>query len=174
MEGRYQNAQLLRSGWTPRWSLSCLSLVAAPGVGAADFAAPLRPALVAIPPFAPSFTGFSAVGVFDARSKGFPVDLGVLAPKFEKAPVPRAKALDAPPGEASPLPGVLMSLRGFLVPCDELSPPNRLEMEEFRPMEPVSLRAEPGVVRESLLVLLEARVSGCYVGSGDDWAWAWA
>lgn len=89
------------------------------------------------------------------------MDLGVLAPKFEKAPVPRANALDAPPGEASPLPGVLTSFRGFLVPCDELSPPNRLEMEEFRPMEPVSLRAEPGVVRESLLVLLKARVSSC-------------
>ena len=88
------------------------------------------------------------------------MDFGVFAPKFEKAPVPRAKALDAPPGEASPLPGVLTSLRVFLVPCDELSPPNRFEMEEFRPMEPVSLRAEPGVVRESLLVLLKARVSG--------------
>ena len=105
------------------------------------------------------------------------MDLGVFAPKFEKAPVPRAKALDAAPGEASPLPGVFTSLRGFLVPCDELSPPNRLEMEEFRPMEPVSVRAEPGVVRESLLVLLEARVSYCGLrsrrsGHGNEHTWS--
>lgn len=75
--------------------------------------------------------------------------MGVLvAPKDENAPVPRPKF--APPGEASPDPGVVTGLKGFLPPCDELSPPNRLEEKEgFRSPWP-----ELEVERESLLVLL--------------------
>ena len=60
-----------------------------------------------------------------AASIGFPGVLGVLAePKEAKAPDPSPKALDAP-GEARPA-GVVMELKGFLPPCEELSPPNRL------------------------------------------------
>lgn len=88
--------------------------------------------------------------------------MGVLAPKFEKAPVPRAKALAAAPGEASALAGDFISLKGFLEPCEELSPPKRLDEEEkLRPVEPVSFWPEPGVERESLLALRVLRVSRC-------------
>lgn len=72
-----------------------------------------------------------------------------MAPKDENAPVPRPKF--APPGEARPEPGVVTGLKGFFPPCDELSPPNRLEEKEgFR-----SPWLEFEVERESLLVLAE-------------------
>lgn len=81
-------------------------------------------------------------------------------PKLAKAPEPRPKAVDAP-GEARPVEGVGMALKGFVLPpWDELSPPNRLakggfdawfreeDGEEFE-----SGGLLDGVERESLLEL---------------------
>jgi hypothetical protein len=112
--------------------------------------------LIALPPKAPSFADFSAVGVFAAApraaSNGFPGVLGVFAePNEAKAPEPRPKALDAPAvGDTRLPPGVVTELNGFF-PSDELSPPNRLK-EGLRP-EGLSW-PEPGVERESLLELV--------------------
>jgi hypothetical protein len=89
-----------------------------------------------------------------ARSNGFPGVFGVLAePKEAIAPDPRPNALEAPPpGDARLAPGVVAGLKGFAFPCDELSPPNRLEKEALRvALSPGPLG--PGVARESLLEL---------------------
>ncbi len=111
----------------------------------------------------PSFADFSADGVFAAptlaakeASNGLPVDLGVLAePKDANAPEPRPNALDAPAvGEARLPPGVVIELKGFVFPCDELSPPNRLGNDALRPAEGSPWPLELGVERESLPELL--------------------
>lgn len=64
-----------------------------------------------------------------AKSSPLPGDFGVLAdPNEAKAPEPSPKAEEAP-GEATP-PVVLrgaMALKGFDLPCEEPSPPNRLD-----------------------------------------------
>lgn len=107
-------------------------------------------------PSPPSLADFSAVGVLAAApracSNGFPGVFGVLAePKEANAPDPSPNAVDAP-GEASP-PGVVMELKGFLPPCEELSPPNRLG-KELRPEGEESFWGLlPEVDRESLLEL---------------------
>lgn len=111
-------------------------------------------------PSPPSFADFSADGVLAAppraASKGFPGDFGVLAdPNEAKAPDPRPNALVAPPvGEDRPL-GVVMELNGFDFPCDELSPPSRLERFVLRPEGLSPWVPEPGVDKESLLELGE-------------------
>ena len=85
-------------------------------------------------------------------SNGLPVALGVLAePNEANAPDPRPKALEAPAvGDTSP-PGVVIELKGLVFPCDELSPPNRLE--NVREDELSTWPPDPGVVNESLLEL---------------------
>ena len=85
-----------------------------------------------------------APGVFappSAASKGLPGVFGVLPdPKDANAPEPSPNALDAPPpppGEATL--GVGTLLKGFVLPCDELSPPKRLlEKEALRLVVPAS------------------------------------
>jgi hypothetical protein len=124
MGGRNQNTHPLRRGCelvdadapplVPTLDSAKAELAAFPG------AALLKP---------PSLADFSAVGVLAAAPKaasiGFPGVLGVLAePKEANAPDPSPNAVDAL-GETSP-PGVVMGLKGFLPPCEELSPPNRL------------------------------------------------
>lgn len=107
----------------------------------------------------PSLEDFSAPGVLAEAppreiSKGFPGDLGVLPePKDANAPEPRPKALDAPVVGDARAPGVVMGLKGLdLPPCEELSPPNRLE-KVLRPegLSPWALL--PEVDRESLVEL---------------------
>lgn len=115
----------------------------------------------ALLPRPPSFTDFSAKGVLAAEpradSNGFPGDLGVFAeaePNEANAPEPRPKALEAPPvGDARPPPGVVMELKGLDFPCEELSPPNRLEKGALRPDELSPGPPEPDVLRERLLEL---------------------
>lgn len=143
------------------------------------FAGAAAPVLVAVPtavasvPFAASLVVFSKPGVLRPLSKGLPGDLGVLAPNAENAPVPRPK--DAPPGDARPPlpapPGVVIVLKGFLFPCEELSPPNRLG-KEFRPREFESLWEEPGVERESLLLLEEKNCQRRSKSQGIKGRWA--
>jgi len=150
MGGRNQNTQLLRRGWVPDVEITVLPDSASEALDACFPSALL--------PNPPSLADFSAAGVFDpgAASKGLVVDLGVLAePKAAKAPEPRPNALVAlPVGDDTP-PGVGRVLKGLDLPCDELSPPNRLgnwapRAEELSPWPP-----EPGVERESLLELLQ-------------------
>ena len=145
--GRNQNTQLFRS--------ECADdLDRAPPAAGLAAAAPLEAEAGKLPRDA-SFADFSAPGVFRAKSKGLPGDLGVLAePMGAKAPEPRPNALEAP-GEASPLPGAGTELKGFDFPCEELSPPNRLEKEALRPEEEESFWPVPDVDKESLLELSE-------------------
>lgn len=70
------------------------------------------------------------------KSRALPGDLGVFAedPKEANAPVPRPKADEAPEFEEGMLVvfrGVTL-LRGFDLPCDEVSLPNRFEDVKFR------------------------------------------
>lgn len=95
-----------------------------------------------------------------AVSKGFPPAFGVFAdPNDANAPDPKPKALDAPPvGETNPLPGV--ALKGFALPCDDVSPPWRFEAlrEEVSPTEaPLAPLAD--VRSESLLELYVVKLA---------------
>lgn len=120
----------------------------------------------ALLPKPPSFMDFSAEGVLAPAprddSNGLPAgDLGVFAedPNAAKAPVPRAKALDAPPvGDAILPPGVVMELNGLDFPCEELSPPNRL-VKVVRPEGLSPWLPDPNVLRERLLELQTSDVS---------------
>lgn len=58
------------------------------------------------------------------KSSAFPGDFGVFAaPNEANAPEPKPKALEAPAvGEGIAVVGGI-ELKGFLVPCEELSPP---------------------------------------------------
>jgi len=74
-----------------------------------------------------------SVGVFAddpttlPKSSAFPCDFGVLEePKDAKAPEPRLNALDAPAvGDDIEVVEGDMALKGFLLLCEELSPPCR-------------------------------------------------
>ncbi len=81
-----------------------------------------------------SFRPFSAVGVLappktPPKSKALPGDFGAFDdPKEAKAPDPNPNALDAPAvGDGIAAVGEDMALKGFALPCDEVSPPYRLE-----------------------------------------------
>lgn len=140
MGGRNQKTQLLRSWWVGTDAESADDEPAAVLLESASeaFDAGLPITLLPRPP---SRADFSAEGVLVAApseaSKGFPGDLGVFAdilPNEAKAPEPKPKALDAlPVGDASAPPGAVMELNGLDFPCEELSPPNRLENGALRP-----------------------------------------
>jgi hypothetical protein len=157
MGGRNQKTQLLRSWWLGADADTTDEDPAAVLLESANesFDAGLPVTLL---PKTPSRADFSAEGVLAAEpseaSKGFPGDLGVFAdvlPNEAKAPEPRPKALEAPPvGDASAAPGVVMELKGLDFPCEELSPPNRLENGALRPE---GLSPWPDVLRVRLLVL---------------------
>jgi hypothetical protein len=77
---------------------------------------------------------FSAVGVLAPprtlpKSNALPGDFGVFeAPKDANAPEPSPNALDAPVvGEGTTVVGEDIALKGLDFPCDDVSPPNRLE-----------------------------------------------
>ncbi len=77
---------------------------------------------------------FSAVGVLAPprtlpKSKALPGDLGVFEdPNDANAPEPSPNALDAPAvGEGTTFVGGDIALKGFDFPCDDVSPPYRLE-----------------------------------------------
>jgi hypothetical protein len=77
---------------------------------------------------------FSAVGVLAPartfpKSRALPGDFGAFAePNDAKAPEPSPNALDAPAvGEGAALVGEEIALKGFGLPCDDMSPPYRLE-----------------------------------------------
>jgi hypothetical protein len=77
---------------------------------------------------------FSAVGVLAPvrilpKSSALPGDFGVFAePKDAKAPEPSPKAFAAPAvGDGTALVGEEMALKGFALPCEDVSPPYRLE-----------------------------------------------
>ena len=97
----------------------------------------------------PSFPRFSIVGADDAtaepKSSDVPGVFGVFAeePKDAKAPEPRPNAEDAPElGEETLVDSGDIPLKGFDLPCEEFSPPNRL--------------VDVNVRGESILVLLVA------------------
>lgn len=109
---------------------------------------------------------FFSPGVFGAvllKSKAVPGVLGVLAadPNEANAPDPRPKAEDpAVVGEAIVvLVNGGMALKGFLPPCDELSPPKRFEAENVR--VGASGFSLWDMDRESLLVLSTLSVWKC-------------
>lgn len=115
--------------------------VAVPGVGGA---APLPPGVVA---------GLDEPkDPFIARSKGLPGDLGVLEePKLANAPDPNPNALEALVGLAS-VAAEAEVLKGFLFPCEEVSP--RREKEPLlRPKESPGPGPPVVVESESLLEL---------------------
>jgi hypothetical protein len=92
----------------------------------------------------PSLPSALSPGVFApprAASYGFPGVLGVLpVVKAANAPDPRPKLIFSgpPPGEARLPPGVGRPLKGLDLPCEELSPPKRLEKEALRLEGPAS------------------------------------
>jgi hypothetical protein len=77
---------------------------------------------------------FSTVGVLAPprtlpKSNALPGDFGVFeAPKDANAPEPKPNALDAPiVGEGAISAGEDIVLKGLDFPCDDVSPPYRLE-----------------------------------------------
>jgi hypothetical protein len=88
----------------------------------------------------PSFSRFSPGGDVDvpgpavlAKSRTFPGDLGVFAeePNEANAPDPSPNAEEAPEVVGEETPVVVKgatALKGLCFPCEELSPPNRLDV----------------------------------------------
>jgi len=121
--GRNQNTQL------------CLNMCVGGGVA---FLEPVRDAFDALGAIVfvreVSLRLFSAVGVLvpprtPPKSNALPGDFGVFeAPKDANAPEPRPNALDAAVvGEGTTVVGEDIALKGLDFPCDEMSPPYRLE-----------------------------------------------
>jgi len=116
----------------------------------------------------PSFPRFSVPGVGDAtaepKSRDVPGVLGVFAeePKEAKAPEPRPKAEEAPDeGEETLVDSGEMALNGFDLPCEEVSPPKRLEDAKVRGESVLLLLliSELFVEMEGLLVLSKGRLA---------------
>src|SRR3569833_758108 len=152
MGEQYQKTHSCRSGWRVMADPAAAAAPAPPAAAApagAPFAPPAGFAAAAAEPIGP-LSAAPLFADFTAKSKGFPGGLGVLPdPKLAIAPVPSPMALVAP-GLARP-PGE-EALKGLDFPCDELSPPCRLEKEALRVVVGSVGAAEPvpAVERESL------------------------
>lgn len=110
----------------------------------------------------PSLPRFSGPGAGDAtaepKSRDVPGVLGVFAeePKEAKAPEPRPKAEEAPDvGEETLVDNGEMALKGLDLPCEEMSPPKRLEDVNDRgeSVLPLLLISELLVEMDGLLAL---------------------
>ena len=169
MGGRNQNTQQLRSGWAVGAAVTEPAVVAAAAAADAGFESERDELELGLPIGPPEY--LSAPGVLAETlvpreaSKGFPGDLGVLAePKEANAPEPRPKALDAPPvGEPRAPEEAVDELKGLDLPCEELSPPNRLA-NALRPEELSPWAEDPAVDRESLVELVERSRQVSHVG----------